>query len=425
MASPPSPEDEMVHLKESVQKQASDKLTFTVKIHKLLAFTQQHPECATKIGLIWTNETGIFLTHSPHLAQFLGIRVNSINTNLREHGFHRVKAPPLTAARLSAITGVSLPDSRHWKKTKHTLVPFSQTSDEFVAQQVDHEVRPAIMARRFHEPDGEDSTGSDTSPDHSSDCNLLETAANFPLLATFLPAAMLDAVNTLLRSIKQSQAIQITIFELAFRHWTAHTGQVERTRLDTLLHSLFPGSDLRSLILQTNCRFLLGTCMNQQRFLENMISFIDFLRFFLRYGNESGIEQTLHSLTNFDTHSYTPSFQRGFCLGFNIAVVRTVAQPGQWAIIEGDACDTFSLILEEIITIQINPTDESRYLNFKAADGTPVFVPSWLELLQRFGLQPENGVSLSALFDQSRLRDIPDIGPESDDFGIPFFRGDI
>jgi hypothetical protein len=416
-----TPEEEIIHLKSTVQRQGPGKLTFTMKIHRLLAFTQKHPESAPDIGLIWTNEAGIFLMNSRQLAKYLGIRTNSINTNLREHGFERVKTSPLTQTRVCQLTGISLPDERLWKKVRQTLMSFLQTSDELVAQQVDREVRPTIMARRFHGTDGEDSTPSEASPEHASQI-LMRPMASFAMMLNFLPSDMVDDVHALLMKTRQNHT---HILELAIRHWTDHAGRVERTRLDSFLASLFRGDDLHASVLTINCHYLLGTCANQRRFFSNLISFIDFLCFFLRFGSCAGITRTLDSLSLYETFSEAPAFRRGFCFGLNLAVVQTIAQPGEWAVIEGDECDAFSLLLHEIVTIRVDPTDETRYLTLEAADGTPVSVRSWPDLLARLGLAPQDGAAASGMFCQARGRDAAYVAYEPDDFMPGFFQSDM
>jgi hypothetical protein len=62
---------------------------FTTKLHVLLAYTAQNPDLHEKVGICWTTREE-FRVNKQTLSSVMGIRLNSLNVNLRDHNFQQL-----------------------------------------------------------------------------------------------------------------------------------------------------------------------------------------------------------------------------------------------------------------------------------------------------------------------------------------------
>jgi hypothetical protein len=369
-------------------------LTFGVKLHRLLEHTKTHREDAGIIGLIWTKQPGVFLANNLLLTSFLGIKMNSVNTNFREHGFVQVKTTPMTSQKLTELTEVSLPDERHWKKLRQSLLVYTQESDENIALQIDIEVRPKFLAQRFH--------NADVSPSESSFLSQVDCEKLMPIPPTFfqgnsqfLSDALKIELGIVMTNLKHEIEVRHRILDIALSQWIGQFGRIEIVQVQAFLNAFFPlDNHSRMLSMQTNCQFLLGSCTPHSRFFENQVSFVDFIRLFLRYGSSTGFHETFEVITASDSCAGGPCFYDGFCFGWNIATIGSLLRPGDWAIIEGDQLATFSFLTDTILTIVVDPSDDLHHFTFTLANGEQHSAGSWIELLQMIQTHQEHGLHI-------------------------------
>jgi hypothetical protein len=359
------------------------KVTFGVKIHRLLEYIKQHPEDAAVVGLIWSTQPGIFLANTKSLTIFLGLKVNSVNTNFREHGFIQIKNSPMTSPKLIELTGVSLPDEHHGKKLKQVLLTYSRSSDECIAAKIDIEVRPKLLAQKFHHLEGQN-------PDESHSESV---PAVLQTISLFFSDSMKTELENVITKLHPKFEVRHRILSLALSQWMARIGQIESVAVQIFLDAFLPRNDHSKMSLkQTNCRFLLDFCTSHSRFVQNHVSFTDFFRLFLRYGSSNGLHQTFDSITPSESRFGGPCFCDGFCFGWNIATIKNLLCPGDWAVVEGDQPSTFSFITNTILIIRVDPSDDLHHFTFNTPNGEQHSAASWNELFRLIDVQLQNGL---------------------------------
>ena len=108
------------------------KLLFCDKLFMCLSFVEKHPEYYDKVGLFWCRDDRSFACQSKILGAFLNIKPNTINTNLRSHGF---KLESFSSDDLPiGINGQ--PEPRCWKKHRNDSYPFYRKMDPKLARQI-------------------------------------------------------------------------------------------------------------------------------------------------------------------------------------------------------------------------------------------------------------------------------------------------
>ena len=78
------PREIQQHLKRKSSRDLNSR--FTAKLHTLLTYVTQHPSRENDVGLAWTSDTE-FKMNKKTLTQVMGIKLNTINVNLRDLGF--------------------------------------------------------------------------------------------------------------------------------------------------------------------------------------------------------------------------------------------------------------------------------------------------------------------------------------------------
>jgi hypothetical protein len=100
--------------------------TFALKIFRMLMFTADHPEFQQGIGVFWCPDGRHFWVEKDIVAEFCALRLNAVNTNLRDVGFRiQPNWPPQPA-----------PEHLHtakWRCRYHALIT-KATSEHTVAQ---------------------------------------------------------------------------------------------------------------------------------------------------------------------------------------------------------------------------------------------------------------------------------------------------
>jgi hypothetical protein len=277
---------------------------------------------------------------------------------------------------------------------------YSQESNIAVAEKIDIEARPLYLSQRFQGVEQGKEENS-TSQRQSQSSNTIqfrlpvrETNPKILPVAEFLSDEMKSEIQTVMSTLMYEMDVRNRILTLAIKQWVLHFGRTEIVDMDTFFNAFIRITNGgRATMLQTNCKFLLSTSTPHERFFRNHVAFIDFLRIFLRYGTTSGLQDTLEILTPQRGWGNFPCFFDGFCLGFDIATIRSFLAPGFWVLVEGDVCGTFSLITESIETIYVDPSDDIHYLKLVREENI-ISASSWKSLLQNAGLRPEDGLHI-------------------------------
>jgi hypothetical protein len=396
-AEPPAGSQSMEDLRASLGRSGKAKFTFGVKVHRLLAHTKRHPEDAETIGLIWSTIPAVFLVNNSQLSAFLSVKINSVNTNFREHGFIHAGPVPITASRLRELTGISFAHERNWKARKQSIIPYSQQSHEAVAERIDTEARRLYLVKKFSGTDGLNSEPDKSLPEPSSSVCAMPgpqlSSALVPSVGLGFEESLQWELKQVMLSLSHEPQTQQRILDLATEQWTVRMGRTALAETSQFLAAFIPCScGQNSISLQANCQFLLSSCTPPCRLFHGQVSFVDFLRLFLRYGNQNGVQEVLEELTLIPSPGASPCFQRGFCLGFNIATAATLLRPGEWALVEGDQCGTFSFLSNSNVTIHVDPSDDFHRLSFTTECGDTVYAASLTELLAALQVEPEAGL---------------------------------
>jgi hypothetical protein len=116
-----------------------------VKLLRGLNHTKEHPEDGERVGAIWSADGESFFLSSRIFGAFLSLKANTINTNLRDHGFAIAANGESTNAELA-----NLPECRHWKRRCHPGMRMMTRIEEAekMATKVNHQrvvTRPASI----------------------------------------------------------------------------------------------------------------------------------------------------------------------------------------------------------------------------------------------------------------------------------------
>lgn len=96
------------------------RMHFILKIYHLLSYTKLHDNDINIIGIFWANNDGAILMNSAILANFVGIKPNSINKNLKSYGIYKDKSPSL-----SILSYNNLIDRTRWIYRKSSIYSFN------------------------------------------------------------------------------------------------------------------------------------------------------------------------------------------------------------------------------------------------------------------------------------------------------------
>jgi hypothetical protein len=325
------------------------KLSFAVRLQRVLEFTKQFPEAAAQVGVIWTEDNRTFLSYSKILAQFLSVAPNSINTNFREHGFSPPE-PVRPQCLATLVPGHKCCDWLHWKQRRHELGQFTAATTSREASNLD---------LRWH-----------------SISMVQERSRTLSVTSPFQAAAMAQ--------------------------WDMFAGTRTFVPLDDIAWALAPEAGFEQL--RINIIHLLAHELSSHEIISGTVPFEAFLSFFHRYGSSTECRRQLQKLTPIKTFAnpIRPVFYIGFCLGANrraLAEAWSKATVDSWAFIEGPASGTFHLLVKKMsadredapISISVNPAaDRARFI----IEGERGGFPDLLAVVKHFGLMKESGLRL-------------------------------
>lgn len=108
------------------------KVKFCVKIWRILRWTLDNPDMGPRVGIFWAKDGVSFVSNPKILGAFLNLKSNSINTNLRCHGFE-IKS---TSADIVAREYPYLPDRLNWRVRYSKTTPWNTSTTEDEAREV-------------------------------------------------------------------------------------------------------------------------------------------------------------------------------------------------------------------------------------------------------------------------------------------------
>ena len=116
------------------------KTRFTYKIHLLLAFILTNTQLEEEVGIGWVSEQE-FRINKKRLVELLGIKMNSMNVNLHDLGFHKMQHDKggwtrwtrdgFTQNRILMDTNLDPPNSETPKTRKFTTIEIEELSQTF------------------------------------------------------------------------------------------------------------------------------------------------------------------------------------------------------------------------------------------------------------------------------------------------------
>lgn len=145
------------------EMRAHSKIPFAERLRWCLERAHDSPSMIHMIGVIDTDDG--LLVHSRALAAFMGIKANSLNRNLRDHGFRR--EPPLYGVQdLQASDSLLPSEVRRWSKWTHVGIAFNRDTQDHVIKQISNraamtrkgtciEVQPCMVFPSVHQVFGD------------------------------------------------------------------------------------------------------------------------------------------------------------------------------------------------------------------------------------------------------------------------------
>jgi hypothetical protein len=287
MSDAPAHRDE---LRNSIDRdQLRTKPKFCLKLIRVLRYSAAHPDEIGELGCGWRSDRFHFVCNAQILAAFMGLKPNSINTNMRDHGF--VMDSIQTSDLLSEYG--PLPDIRHWKIRQHPVHRWTVATTDAEADQI-----PA--------KDG-------------------STRGQLELVSA-QPALLLDPVSRLIAEREETRRDIFSIMKAAVgsdtwreqclrkatEEWLSLSADLSPIDPSLLVHRILAsanpgvGPDVRGVI-EANIRFLLCAQSNASQMTDG-VSLLDFLRFTLRFGFLERIAQSVVEVSTPGFFGFQPYF---------------------------------------------------------------------------------------------------------------------
>jgi hypothetical protein len=244
--------------------QLRSKPKFCVKLIRTLRYSFSHPEEIGDIGCGWSSDQTHFICNSQILGGFLKLKANSVNTNLRDHGF--VISPSTTSGRISEFG--SLPDGKNWKLRRNIGCEWTPTTTDLEADRI------PVRAQ-------------------------LELVAAPPSVSSLLSEReeMHRDVKSIMKLTIGAERWKESVVGQAIGEWLSFSDDLSPLGGHWLVHRILdaanpPISGNCRLIAEANLSFLMAAQCNTSQMTEG-VSVLDFVRLTLRFGL---IERIAHSV---------------------------------------------------------------------------------------------------------------------------------
>ena len=249
------------------------KTKFCVKLCRALKLVLENPDDAAIIGLRWCPDNVHFFCNARIFADFLGIKLNTINSNFRVHGFSIDTSSPYDP-------GMILPDPKSWKVRWNPRETWNSNTTEQEAERIPSIEAPSLSLVL--------STETGPIPDHL----LKYLSDNEPL-----KGAIVELMNLITATDKWKN----DFLTRAFGYWldmaedTAPIPAVNLIRsIKELADPQLPDDAMR--LVEVNLVYLLAVQNNMSQVGEG-VSFVDFLRLALRFGLPPRIAHSIYEVS--------------------------------------------------------------------------------------------------------------------------------
>lgn len=297
-----------------------EKMKFAVRIFNCLNFAIEHPHLIPEIGVCWCRDGHNFFCNTSILANFLNLKRNSLNTNLRSHGFTH------QTIQISEVTKdyPFINDFRNWRRCGHSSCQFSRTTPIKDIENIP--CRPnQIMV-----------TGQPS------------IIQRFPIDTTN-KEQLLSLMSKVGLSIERKEQI----VELIKQLWITMYGNSLQGRAETLIEAItkYASDFSRVPVLRENIAYLLSEFNEFSQSSLETINVMQFASFTLQYGTPSHACRTLEELSDFkgnQSPSFREFFRPGISAPFAQSIVRQsnkdlwILRPSSnvsfYTIHKGDAC---------------------------------------------------------------------------------------
>jgi hypothetical protein len=372
------PSDSLADLRASIDRdQLRAKPKFCLKFVKVLRHSLTHPGDIGSLGAGWCSDGVHFVCNSQIIGDFLKLKANSINTNLRDHGF--VIDSHLHAAYLGFA---SLPDAKNWKVRSNPSVSWSSATTDAEAGQI-----PARELRG----------GLELVPAQQ------QPPALIPETLQQLLAGQEDTERDVMAAIRSaesdSDAWRREFLFRATAQWLSMSPSLSPIPHFTLLHHIMESANpspppSHQQLVETNVGYLIGAQSSRSQTADG-IPFVDFLRLMLRFGLLERIAGSVYQLTDVEGSRDNLSFgsfgrtDACFAKWFSPSSDRNEAQRRlrgglPWIVRLATAPNVFTIMVQNQAThIRFNPMplDDTRQFDVEFDEGDRQSFASWRDLL--------------------------------------------
>lgn len=248
------------------------KTKFCVKLCRALKLVLENPDDATTIGLRWCPDNVHFFCNARIFADFLGIKLNTINSNFRVYGFSIDTSSPYDPG--------FLPDAKSWKVRWNPRETWNSNTTEQEAERIPSIETPTLSLVL--------STETGPIPDHL----LQYIGDNAPLR---------DAIVELMNLITATDKWKNDFLTRAFAYWLDMAEDIAPIPAVNIIRSVKeladpPLPDDAMRLVEVNLVYLLAVQNNMSQVGEG-VSFVDFLKLALRFGLPPRIAHSIYDVS--------------------------------------------------------------------------------------------------------------------------------
>lgn len=322
--------EKQIHLPSNVEELNttvnSRKLPFRIKIWHLLEYSKTHPADIPRIGIFWHDDCH-FICNAKIVGNFLNLKDNSMNTNLRECGFNID-----TAFQQNDLVAEfpNLPNLIRWKRRAHWQLAYTRQT---TLEEVNYLTKPDLR--------GNDSSKDVSSPIFKAEVDLPEPMASF---FKENPECLPDVIE-IKRRIDAVDEEKDKYLSTAINNWNMMVKKGSLFVEDEDIANFAIAHSSRTIppeyqdVVSVNIKDLLKDNIGFSQATNN-VRFPDFFKLFLRFGSIENIatnvadvsyippKYVLNDMTDFDSdfpslHSTPVSSQHSAVASFVSWLIRS------------------------------------------------------------------------------------------------------
>ena len=426
---------------------SSQKLKFCLKLYYCLNFVDKHNETRDLIGVEWDKDGTSFFCNSFILGNFLDLKQNSINTNLRAHGF---QVENLTNSEMEKY------GKKQWKKRRSNVTNFNkfttpQEANDIPMLQGNSDQNSNLTQRvvvdidKDNVPPNVEAITEFVSPFQTRTVYVEKSPSN-TILSEFVKlwpketqqlitgptaAAQQASIVDKLISLPLPQDEQNKLLQKATRLWISVIGNKPAWgMLEAVNKLIVPKNITQDLAYQMRINFIslvdqdvANSQVEELHPSKMVLRFDQFFSFFVRYGSplepHNLLEEVSYSLLSQDPQSgkikeYTyedpPEFVPGFLPNLNKKLLinelneQNLTLHHPWGIIHSKQPNRFVLyaciqkngvnkIVKLYITFNAATEDETARFSIPFGENYVKTVGTYNELINALALKKENAIS--------------------------------